>query len=104
MALYLWGKIGSVKGAGDLWKIPIILAPIAGAAFIAGSRVVDNRHHWEDVLVGSALGAGVAILAYGLNFHWPWSAKAGQPRRRGKLQVTPVVGPRSAAVMLGSRF
>ena len=45
MALYLWGKLGPIRGPGEFWKVPLILAPLAGSGLIAASRLVDNRHH-----------------------------------------------------------
>ena len=38
--------------------------PCIAALLVAISRTRDNRHHWQDVLVGSLLGAGCAYFAY----------------------------------------
>jgi len=40
------------------------LAPLGLASYVAMSRTMDYRHHWEDVLAGSALGLGVAYFSY----------------------------------------
>lgn len=49
---------------GEVWKSFIILIPTLGAALIAGSRIMDARHHPFDVLSGSLLGILVAWGSY----------------------------------------
>ena len=49
---------------GEVWKTFIILVPTLGAALIAGSRIMDARHHPFDVLSGSLMGILVAWAAY----------------------------------------
>ncbi len=92
LSLYLWGKLSPLDGLHWLWKIPALVLPLAGATFVAWTRVRDHRHHWEDVLAGGLLGMGSAALGYVLNFHPPWSRNAGKPRRRKQVTVVPVVG------------
>ena len=89
-------KVATVKVAPLLlhwlWKVPVLLAPMAAATFVAWSRVRDHRHHWEDVLGGGLIGFGCAVAGYLLNYHLPWSKDAGTPRRRKRLTVVPVAG------------
>ena len=42
----------------------MILIPSLGAALVAGSRIMDARHHPFDVLSGSLLGILVAWASY----------------------------------------
>ncbi|KAI0339631.1 lipid phosphate phosphatase 1 [Trametopsis cervina] len=58
-------------------RLCLTLAPIAYATWVAVSRIEDYRHHKEDVLVGSLLGAGTAATCYLI--YWPnpfWSQEA----------------------------
>lgn len=49
---------------GEVWKSFIVLVPSLGAALIAGSRIMDARHHPFDVITGSLLGIFCAWTAY----------------------------------------
>jgi diacylglycerol diphosphate phosphatase/phosphatidate phosphatase len=40
----------------QIYKLTTALVPLLVAMFVALSRVMDYRHHWEDVLVGSLVG------------------------------------------------
>lgn len=40
------------------------MVPLAGASLVAVSRTMDNRHHWQDVLIGSLVGLVFAYFAY----------------------------------------
>lgn len=40
------------------------LCPLLGSTMVAVSRTADNRHHWQDVTVGSILGLAIAYVAY----------------------------------------
>uniref|UniRef100_A0A1I8AE17 AcidPPc domain-containing protein n=1 Tax=Steinernema glaseri TaxID=37863 RepID=A0A1I8AE17_9BILA len=43
--------------------LPVIqFSLFGGAAFVAYSRVSDYKHHWSDVLVGSAMGSAIGII------------------------------------------
>lgn len=49
---------------GEVWKTFIVMVPTLGAALIAGSRIMDARHHPFDVISGSMLGLLVAWASY----------------------------------------
>jgi len=43
--------------------LPVIqFALFGGAAFVAYTRVSDYKHHWSDVLVGTAMGSAIGII------------------------------------------
>jgi diacylglycerol diphosphate phosphatase / phosphatidate phosphatase len=49
----------------------LALLPLGLAAFIACSRIVDNRHHPVDVVGGSVLGGALTVFVQGLWFTQP---------------------------------
>ncbi|KIW07069.1 uncharacterized protein PV09_01959 [Verruconis gallopava] len=64
LSLYLTGKMHVLDSRGEVWKTFIVLVPSLGAALIAGSRIMDARHHPFDVITGSLLGIFCAWVAY----------------------------------------
>ncbi|EMD38375.1 hypothetical protein CERSUDRAFT_113537 [Gelatoporia subvermispora B] len=76
LSLYVAGKLHLFDRKGYAIKAWITLVPLSSAALVAVSRTMDNRHHWQDVLVGSALGMVVAWFSYrqyypALSSEWP---------------------------------
>jgi membrane-associated phospholipid phosphatase len=53
-------------------------ALVGGAAWVSATRLTDNRHHPEDVVVGAALGSTLGAAAYLLHFDLQ-----GRQRARG---------------------
>ncbi|PSN70187.1 lipid phosphate phosphatase 1 [Corynespora cassiicola Philippines] len=64
LSLYLAAKLHIMDSKGEVWKAFIVLVPSLGAALVAGSRIMDARHHPFDVLSGSAMGILVGWGAY----------------------------------------
>ncbi|KAK7014982.1 lipid transport protein [Favolaschia claudopus] len=64
LAFYLAGKLHLFDERGYAAKAWASLLPFVGAALVAISRTMDNRHHWQDVLVGSILGTVVSFFCY----------------------------------------
>ncbi|RXK41753.1 hypothetical protein M231_00988 [Tremella mesenterica] len=64
LALYLAGKMHLWDRRGHRNRAWFALSPLLGGAMVAISRTEDNRHHWQDVLVGSALGLFIAWVTY----------------------------------------
>ncbi|KAF2022065.1 PAP2-domain-containing protein [Aaosphaeria arxii CBS 175.79] len=64
LSLYLAAKLHVLDSKGEVWKAFIVLVPTLGACLVAGSRIMDARHHPFDVLFGSAMGILVAWGSY----------------------------------------
>jgi len=64
LSFYLAGKVHLFDRRGHTGKAWLSLTPLAGAALVAISRTMDYRHHWHDVLAGSALGLTLSYFSY----------------------------------------
>ncbi|KAF9235900.1 phosphatidic acid phosphatase type 2/haloperoxidase [Melanogaster broomeanus] len=64
LTFYLAGKLHLFDTRGHATKAWLALAPLAGASWVAISRTMDYRHHWQDVITGSLLGLVVSYFAY----------------------------------------
>lgn len=63
---YVWGE--SATAATRIPAVAAQAAALTAAAFVGATRITDNRHHPEDVLVGAGLGAGMAAAFYFVHF------------------------------------
>jgi len=64
LAFYLAGKLHLFDTRGHAGKAWVSLFPFFGAGMVAISRSMDYRHHWHDIVVGSALGIVTSYFAY----------------------------------------
>lgn len=64
--LYLWlcGQLLTEFPQSGIWRKLVSLVPLVGALVIALSRTQDYRHHFIDVILGSALGYVIASYTY----------------------------------------
>ncbi|WWC72489.1 uncharacterized protein I206_106451 [Kwoniella pini CBS 10737] len=64
LSFYLAGKMHLGDVRGHRTRAWFALSPLLGGTMVAISRTEDNRHHWQDVLVGSILGLSIAWVSY----------------------------------------
>ncbi|XP_065078780.1 putative phosphatidate phosphatase isoform X2 [Ochlerotatus camptorhynchus] len=67
MIWYLQKRIPKVRSVMALPLCQILVA--IWGIFCSMSRIIDNRHHWWDVLAGSIIGAGAAALTCMFSCH-----------------------------------
>jgi len=88
LSLYLAGKLHVLDAKGEVWRVLIVIIPTLGAGLIAGSRIMDARHHPFDVISGSLLGILVAWGSYRQYFpplsEWRAKGRAYPIRSWGK--------------------
>lgn len=96
LSLYLAGKLHVLDQRGEVWRTVIVLIPTLAAACVAGSRIMDARHHPFDVIFGSLLGILVAWASYRQYFppiHQTWEKGRAYPMRTWGTPVRrPVLG------------
>ncbi|ORX68447.1 acid phosphatase/Vanadium-dependent haloperoxidase [Anaeromyces robustus] len=63
-SLFLAGKLHLFDGNFILWKLIMVIIPNLLALFIGFTRLIDYRHHWQDVVVGGILGILFSSLSY----------------------------------------
>lgn len=79
LAFYLAGKLHLFDTRGYIIKAWMFIAPLVAATLVAISRTMDYRHHWQDVVTGSALGLLLAYFSYRQYYPHLASANAHQP-------------------------
>ncbi|EIM86809.1 lipid phosphate phosphatase 1 [Stereum hirsutum FP-91666 SS1] len=65
-------------------RLVITFLPLSFAIWVAVSRVEDYRHHKEDVIVGSFIGASSSLLIYLMYWPNPFSASSFAPGVMGR--------------------
>lgn len=73
------GQLKLFDGGAHIERLLACLSPSILAWLIALSRIVDHRHNWDDVLVGSMIGIACAFFSYFFYFPSPWSAQCNEP-------------------------
>lgn len=58
-----------------LLRFALAVAPLFLAAWVAITRIEDNYHHLEDVVVGSSIGILCALSTYLVYFYSPFDSK-----------------------------
>lgn len=80
VTLFLAGQFQTFNGSSHIYKLIILLLPILTAILVSISRIVDHRHHWEDVFCGGLIGLFAAICSYFYLFPSIFSEKCDGPR------------------------
>ncbi|KAI0940948.1 hypothetical protein AcV7_003182 [Taiwanofungus camphoratus] len=62
--------------ASKLGRLTISIMPLVFATWVAVSRIEDNRHHKEDVIVGGLIGATFATICYFVYWRNPFSSRS----------------------------
>lgn len=70
LGLFTWDEWRSDESWATGVKSGITALLAGGAAWVAYTRVADNRHYPGDVVAGSLLGAGCAVLTYSWQHWW----------------------------------
>ncbi|CAG8445260.1 11761_t:CDS:2 [Ambispora leptoticha] len=66
--LYINGKAKPWSGGAHFWKVLILLVPLAFAAWISLTRVIDFHHFPYQIVLGSIIGIMSSLIAFRLNF------------------------------------
>lgn len=90
-SLFLAGKFHLFDGNYILWKLLIVIIPNILAMLVAITRLIDYRHHWQDVVVGSLLGIMFSFISYfyyfpSLNSPEPYKPLQGRLRKYNIFQ------------------
>jgi len=87
VSLYLAGKLQVYRhhNGSLVLKALMICAPCSLSVFVAISRVIDYHHDFSDILAGSILGAGIAVVCYFLWYPSLFSRKPYLPRQHPSL-------------------
>jgi len=64
VSLFIAGQINLMDKRSFIWKYFVVSIPYLIAIMVALSRVFDYRHHWQDVTIGSILGAFFGVITY----------------------------------------
>lgn len=87
IAFFIAGQIGTFDGSAHLYRFVLFLIPFIVAGLVSISRILDNRHHWDDVLVGSLIGIASSVAAYFFYFPSLTSENCTQPRSKRFNQI-----------------
>jgi membrane-associated phospholipid phosphatase len=64
LSLFLAGKLRILHGRRSFSKLVICISPLLLAYWVAISRTLDNRHHFSDILAGSAIGIACSSVYF----------------------------------------
>lgn len=65
---FLAGQLKVFDGKGRVYRMVVSLLPFLIATYVGITRVIDYRHHWQDVIAGAILGTSASYLSYRIHF------------------------------------
>jgi len=83
LTLYLAGQLRIFEGSARAWKYFICSIPFFFASYVPFSRLMDYRHHWEDVLAGTIMGICCGVIVYYFFYPSLRDPNCDKPIRRG---------------------
>ena len=98
---YVWGRDATTTSRAVV--IPVQLAMVSAGSYFAFSRLVDGRHYTSDVLVGSAVGLGLANLSYWRRFHLDGTPRVRNPSA-ANFDLTVAPGPDGAMLQFSMSY
>jgi hypothetical protein len=99
---YLWGDGASVLDWGEKSAVIVSWAALTGLATgIAVSRYLDGRHHWEDLVVGSLVGVGLANFSYWRRFDERGQRREGGGAAASRVDMAPSFDMNGDVVVVG---
>jgi len=79
--------------SSKLARLAITISPLFYALWVAISRVEDNRHHIEDVVIGGLIGLISSMTCFFIYWRNPFSTVASGPRSVYTDDTSPPPGP-----------
>lgn len=64
LSIWLAGLLGVFDGDGKVWRVLVSLLPLNLAAYISLTRLLDYRHHWDDLAIGAIIGVLSALVGH----------------------------------------
>jgi membrane-associated phospholipid phosphatase len=90
LSLFTWDEWRDDAPLAVAAKSGITALLAAGATWVSYTRVADNRHYVGDVVAGSIIGAGTALLAYSWQNWWGAPKEPGTSDQSSIIQATPL--------------
>jgi diacylglycerol diphosphate phosphatase/phosphatidate phosphatase len=100
-AFFLAGQMSLFDGEGRAYRLVVSVIPFLLAVFVGISRVMDYRHHWQDVLAGAILGTVIAYLCYRMYFPAIMSDEPYEPLDRRLARLTADKDDEGRSVSIG---
>ncbi|PJF16821.1 hypothetical protein PSACC_03397 [Paramicrosporidium saccamoebae] len=76
---FLAGQLGVFDGEGHVYKLVVSMLPFLLAGCVGLTRIIDYRHHWQDVLAGAIIGTIAAYSSYRMYFPPITNQQSGSP-------------------------
>jgi diacylglycerol diphosphate phosphatase/phosphatidate phosphatase len=87
-ALFLAGQLGLFDGRSYAYQLPLVAALYVLAGLVSVTRIMDFRHHWQDVCTGAVLGTFVSWVCYRMYFPSLWHPRCSFPSTKRFEELT----------------